>query len=72
MLAIPKGRSSTAGIDTNILVYSFDTSEPERRRVCMKIFLDVIEGRMKGVVTNQILAEFAHVMTSKVKKTLRK
>ncbi len=57
-------------IDTNILVYAFDTSEPEKRKACKKIFEDIMSGRLKGVVTNQILAEFCYVVTSKVNKPL--
>lgn len=55
-------------IDTNILVYAFDRSETKKHPVCRRIFLDVMEGRREGVVTNQILAEFAAVMLRKVRR----
>jgi predicted nucleic acid-binding protein len=54
------------GIDTNILVYAFDESEPVKRGPCMQLFIEIIEGRKQGAITNQVLAEFCSVMTRKV------
>ena len=59
-------------IDTNILVYAFDTAYPEKRKVCREILLKAFEGKETIVVTNQILAEFAHVVTRKIEKPLNK
>ena len=57
-------------IDTNILVYAFDTSYPRRRAVCKKIVEDIFLGKDEAVVTNQILAEFAVVVTKKIEHPL--
>ncbi len=57
-------------IDTNILVYAFDIAYPEKRAVCQKIISDIFEGKMQGVVTNQILAEFAAATMRKIEKPL--
>lgn len=59
-------------IDTNILVYAFDVAYPEKRKVCKRLVEDIFEGKKKGVVTNQILAEFVMVVTKKIEKPLTK
>ncbi len=58
------------GIDTNILVYAFDTAYPEKRKSCKSIIEDIFGGKQKGVVTNQILAEFVNAVTRKIEKPL--
>ena len=59
-------------IDTNILVYAFDNDYPEKRNICKKIIEDIFTGKKLGVVTNQILAEFAAAVTIKIEKPLKK
>ena len=59
-------------IDTNILVYAFDKAYPEKRKICKKIIEEIFKGKNIGVVTNQILAEFAVTVTKKVEKPLNK
>ncbi len=59
-------------IDTNILVYAFDTAYNEKREICKKIINEIFEGKKTGVVTNQILGEFANVVTRKIEKPLTK
>lgn len=59
-------------IDTNILVYAFDLAYPEKREVCKKIVQDIFSGKKRGVVTNQILAEFSFAVTNKIEKPLLK
>ncbi len=58
------------GIDTNILVYAFDTTYKEKRAVCKEIVEKIFEGKQKGAITNQILAEFVNVVTRKIEKPL--
>jgi predicted nucleic acid-binding protein len=55
------------GFDTNVLVYAFDTEHPERRAQCKRSLDRVFDGHEHGVVTAQVLAEFAFVMTCKVR-----
>ena len=59
-------------IDTNILVYAFDSAYPKKREICKKIIEDIFLGDKSGVVTNQILAEFSIVVTTKIEKPLSK
>src|SRR3989344_7684348 len=59
-------------IDTNILVYAFDTSYPEKREKCKKIIQDIFDGKQEGALTNQILAEFTNVVLKKIEKPLTK
>src|SRR3989344_6712530 len=58
------------GIDTNILVYAFDTAYPEKRVICREIIKKIFDGREKGAVTSQVLAEFANAVTRKIEKPL--
>lgn len=59
-------------LDTNILVYAFDNAYPEKRDVCKKLVSNIFMGKQKGVVTNQILAEFSAVVTRKMERPLTK
>ncbi len=59
-------------IDTNILVYAFDTAYHEKREISKQIVQEVFLGKRSAVVTNQILAEFCAVVTKKVEKPLSK
>lgn len=54
-------------IDTNLLVYSYEKfpSDDKKCGVCRDIVLDCFRGKIKLAVSNQILAEFFHVITSK-------
>ena len=58
------------GIDTNVLVYSFDMDDLPKRVVCKRLLDGIFDGQQRGVVTVQILAEFASVMTRKVRSPL--
>ena len=59
-------------IETNILVYAFDSAYPKKREICKKLVEDIFLGYKSGVVTNQILAEFSVVVTTKIEKGLSK
>jgi len=62
--------NETFFFDTNILVYAYDASEEEKRAVCNKLLSQVFTAELRGVVSNQILAELFYVLTNKVKKPL--
>ena len=53
-------------IDTNILVYAFDESEKQKRAIAKKIVSDITTGEMEATVSNQVLAEFFIVVTTKI------
>lgn len=56
--------------DTTILVYAYDESYREEREACKKLVGMVFSGELRGVVTNQILAELFNVLTKKIEKPL--
>jgi len=56
--------------DSNILVYAFDESEPLKKKKCEKLVLAVFNGRAKGIVSNQVLAEVFFILTQKVRKPI--
>lgn len=53
-------------IDTNVLVYAFDESEKQKRAASKRIILDVTRGKIKGVVSNQVLGELFNALTRKI------
>jgi len=57
-------------IDTNILVYAFDETEPEKKAKCKKIVEKILRGETKAIVSNQILAEFYNALTKKIEKPI--
>jgi len=57
-------------IDTNILVYAFDTAYHEKRLTCQSLVKGIFGGLRIGVITNQILAEFVSVVTKKIEKPI--
>lgn len=57
--------------DTNILVYSFDKTEKNKRERCKKMVAKIFKGGT-GAVTNQVLAELLTVLTEKIEKPIEK
>ncbi len=57
-------------IDSNVLVYAFDTAYREKRQRAKEIVEAVTNGEMGGAVSNQILAEFFTCVTDKIEKPL--
>lgn len=53
-------------VDSNLLSYVFDESEPEKRRVCKELVADCWKGRRKYAVSVQNLSEFYVVVTGKI------
>jgi len=52
-------------IDTNILVYSLDQLESEKREKCRKL-LRTLTGDLRGVISTQVLQEFYVASTTKL------
>ncbi len=50
-------------IDSNLLSYVFDESEPEKRRVCRELVADCWKGKRKYAASVQNLSEFYVVVT---------
>jgi predicted nucleic acid-binding protein len=58
----------TAGewlVDTNVLVYAYDRSEPTKRRLAFDV-LDRLAAARQGALSVQILSEFFVVVTRKI------
>ncbi len=52
-------------LDSNILVYSVDRNEPEKRSVAMELIRGHLENRT-GVISTQVLQEFYSAATRKL------
>lgn len=50
-------------VDTNILVYAYDRSEPQKQRQASQILNQLVVSRT-GVISTQVLAEFFVTVTS--------
>ena len=57
-------------IDTNIIAYAYDKSEPRKHLKCVKIIEQGFMGEKNFYISNQILAELASVLLNKIQKTL--
>jgi predicted nucleic acid-binding protein len=53
-------------IDTNILVYTLDTTNPKKQKIAQKLFKD-ISNNEKPVISTQVLQEFYSASTTKLK-----
>lgn len=56
-------------IDTNVLIYAYDRSEPVKQRQALAV-LDELAHTHNGTVTMQVLAEFCAVALRKLTATL--
>ncbi|HIJ97971.1 TPA: PIN domain-containing protein [archaeon] len=59
-------------IDTNILVYAYDTAEPQKRLACRKLAQKCWEKEILSAVLIQNLAEFYSVATKKIERPISK
>ncbi len=53
-------------IDTNLLSYAFDESEPEKRKICKELVEDCWQMKREYAVSIQNLSEFYVVVTKKI------
>lgn len=51
-------------LDTNVVVYAFDTGNPQKQRVSRELLKSGIAG--KAVISTQVLAEFASALLYKI------
>jgi len=56
-------------LDTNVLVYAYDSSEPVKRAIAQKLVLKALNGEM--VISAQVLAEFAATLLHKISPAAR-
>lgn len=57
-------------VDTNILVYAYDTFDKGKHEACKVIAESAFRGESELAVTNQILAELFFVLTNKLRNPL--
>lgn len=55
-------------IDTNIIAYAYDISEPIKRKKCLNLLEEVFDGKIDVFISNQVLAELFHTITKNFKK----
>lgn len=56
-------------IDTNILVYAYDSANPEKQKIAQSILTQAINNE-NAIVSTQVLGEFFTVITRKAKPSL--
>ncbi len=61
--------TSSVLVDTNVLVYAYDRSEPVKQPRAIEI-LDTLAMSARGVLTTQVLAEFFVIATSRIREPL--
>jgi predicted nucleic acid-binding protein len=59
-------------IDSNILVYVFDKSEPEKQKVCTELLDKCWNGEREFAVSVQNLSEFYVIATNKIENPISK
>lgn len=52
--------------DTNILFYSYDLNEPQKRKICRARIGRIFSGADRGYISNQILVELYNALTRKL------
>jgi predicted nucleic acid-binding protein len=65
-------RDKRAVLDTNILAYAYDKSDPKRREICERLVRSGFEGESPYYVPSQVLGELYVVLTRNVAKPLPK
>jgi len=56
-------------IDTNLLVYAYDISEPEKRIQATNLLNDITDNNL-GAISTQVLIEFVNAVTRKIPSPL--
>lgn len=56
-------------LDTNILVYTFDDTAPEKQQIAQQLVRDALSTR-QGIVSTQIVQEFLNVALHKFKRPM--
>ena len=57
--------SASVFVDTNVLVYAYDQSEPQKQRQALRV-LDRLAVTGVGVISTQVLSEFFVAVTRKI------
>ena len=60
--------SAVEFLDTNVLIYSFDTVDPRKQRIAQDLVDRALDGDI--VISGQVLAEFASTLLHKMKPAI--
>ncbi len=58
-------------VDTNVLVYAFDESEPSKRKKAKIIVEGASKGELKAAVSGQVLGELFAALTKKIEMPIQ-
>ena len=58
-------------LDTNILVYAYDTSDRRKQRIAREILRNAVTGTGDIVISSQVLGEFASTLLYRVSPRVR-
>lgn len=58
-------------LDTNILVYAYDRSDPEKRQIAQGLVRRAVTSSGETVISPQVLGEFASTLLHKVSPAVR-
>lgn len=56
-------------LDTNIFVYTFDSTAPEKRQIAQQLLCVALETR-RGIISTQIVQEFLNVASHKFERAM--
>ena len=56
-------------IDSNVLVYSYDSADPDKRSVAQQLIADLV-GNRNGFISVQVLGEFFVSVTRRIQNPL--
>ena len=51
-------------LDTNVLVYSFDSESPDKQRIAQRLILEALRSQ-RGVISSQVVQEFLNLASRK-------
>jgi predicted nucleic acid-binding protein len=61
--------SARVFVDTNVLVYAYDRSEPEKQRQALEVLERLVTARA-GIISPQVMSEFFVTVTRKISSPL--
>lgn len=63
---------SLAGVDTNILIYAYDTSEGRKHKIARDFVIDVFTGKKTCAIALQSFKEFYHLVATRRSDVMEK
>ncbi len=69
VFAGPANKWNNVFLDTNVLVYAYDRSEPEKQARALQVLEGLVQHGL-GIISTQILGEFFNTVTRKLRPAL--